>query len=101
MGDPRELEWAKKPDALKESWTARIGTHMVHGIPLTDLGLPYLKELLIANFTGADETWTCFTSEFSPGGLIDAATTEERNLAWMPATNDENEGALGSFRKLI
>jgi hypothetical protein len=32
MGDPRELEWTKKPDALKESWTARIGTHMVHGV---------------------------------------------------------------------
>jgi hypothetical protein len=32
MGYPRELEWAKKPDALKESWTARIGTHMVHGV---------------------------------------------------------------------
>ena len=56
---------------------------------------------MIAFFTGADETWTHFTSEFAPGGLIDAATTEERNLAWMPATNDENEGALGSFRKLI
>ena len=56
---------------------------------------------MIAFFTGADETWTRFTSEFVPGGLIDAATTEERNLAWMPATNDENEGALGSFRKLI
>jgi hypothetical protein len=68
---------------------------------IRDLGLPYLKELLIAFFTGADETWTRFTSEFTPGGLIDTATTEERNLAWMPATNDENEGALGSFRKLI
>jgi hypothetical protein len=32
MGDPRELEWAKKPDALKESWMARIGTHMVHRV---------------------------------------------------------------------
>ena len=68
---------------------------------IRDLNLPYLKELLIAFFTGADETWTRFTSEFAPGGLIDTATTEERNLAWMPATNDENEGALGSFRKLI
>ena len=47
------------------------------------------------------ETWSRFTSEFAPGGLIDAATTEERDLAWMPATNDENEGALGLFRKLI
>src|SRR6266545_6507378 len=55
---------------------------------IRDLGLPYLKELLIALFTGADETWTHFTSEFALGGLIDAATTEERNLAWMPATRD-------------
>jgi len=68
---------------------------------ITDLALPHLEELLVAFFTGADETWTRFTSEFVPGGLIDAATTEERELAWMPATNDENEGALGSFRKLI
>jgi hypothetical protein len=60
-----------------------------------------LEELLVAFFTGADETWTRFISEFTPDGLIDAATTEERDLAWMPATNDENEGALGSFRKLI
>jgi hypothetical protein len=68
---------------------------------IRDLDLPYLEELLVAFFTGADETWSRFTSEFSPGGLIDAATTEEHDLAWMPATNDENEGALGSFRKLI
>jgi len=68
---------------------------------IRDLDLPYLEELLVAFFTGADETWSRFTSEFSPGGLIDTATTEERDLAWMPATNDENEGALGSFRKLI
>ena len=66
-----------------------------------DLKLPYLKELLIAFFTGANETWTHFTSEFAPNHLIDGATTEERDLAWMPATNDENEGALGSFCKLI
>ena len=68
---------------------------------IKDLDLPYLEELLVAFFTGADETWTRFISEFVPGGLIDAATTEERDLAWMPATNDENEGALGSFCKLI
>ena len=65
------------------------------------LDLPYLKELLVAFFIGADETWSRFISEFAPGGLIDAATTEEQDLAWMPATKDENEGALGSFRKLI
>ena len=37
MGDPRELEWAKKPDALKESWTARIGTHVYTEFPLHSL----------------------------------------------------------------
>ncbi len=67
---------------------------------IKDFDLPYLEELLIAFFTGGDETWTCFTSEFAPGSLSDAATPEELDLAWMPATNDENEGVLGSFRKL-
>lgn len=46
-------------------------------------------------------TWKRFTSEFAPGGLIDEAIAEERNLAWMPPTNDVNEGALGSFRGLM
>jgi hypothetical protein len=43
MGDPRELEWAKKPDALKESCTARIGTHMIHGVS------PYSEFVLVSN----------------------------------------------------
>ena len=42
-----------------------------------------------------------FTSEFAPGGLIDEATVEEKEMAWMPRTNDVNEGALGSFRGLM
>ena len=58
---------------------------------------PYLKEALIAFFRGALETWKRFTSEYSPGGLIDEATQEEKDLAWMPTTNDVNEGALGQF----
>jgi hypothetical protein len=63
--------------------------------------LPYFKELLITFFAGAAETWKRFISEFAPGGLIDEATVEEKELAWMPATNDVNEGALGSFRILM
>jgi hypothetical protein len=59
--------------------------------------LPHLKQVLVAFFIGAAETWKRFTSEFAPGGLIDEATVEEKKLAWMPATNDVNEGALGSF----
>ena len=63
--------------------------------------LPHFHNLLISFFRGAAETWERFTSEFAPGGLIDEATAEEKELAWMPATNDENEGALGSFRHLM
>jgi hypothetical protein len=29
--------------------------------------------------------------------LIDQSTAKEKELAWMPATNDVNEGALGAF----
>ncbi|KAJ7700437.1 hypothetical protein B0H17DRAFT_925361, partial [Mycena rosella] len=39
-----------------------------------------------------------FSSEFAPGGLIDEASASERQLAWMPATNDANEGSLGQYR---
>ena len=60
--------------------------------------LPHLKELITAFFLGSLATWERFTSEFAPGGLIDMSTVEERDLAWMPSTNDANEGALGSFR---
>jgi hypothetical protein len=48
---------------------------------INNLDLPYLEELLAAFFTGADEKWTHFISEFAPGGLIDIATTEEQDLA--------------------
>ena len=63
--------------------------------------LPHLETLLVAFFRGALVTWKRFTSEFAPGGLIDEATAEEKDLAWMPATNDVNEGALGAFRVLM
>ena len=63
--------------------------------------LPHFRELLLAFFKGAAETWERFTSEFAPGSLIDEATVEEKELAWLPATNDENEGALGAFRVLM
>ncbi len=43
--------------------------------------LPHFHNLFIAFFQGAAETWMRFTSEFAPGGLIDEATAEERELA--------------------
>ena len=61
----------------------------------------YLKEALTAFFKGALETWKRFTLEYSPGGLIDEATQEEKDLAWMPTINDVNEGALGQFQVMM
>lgn len=63
--------------------------------------LPHLRAMLVSFFEGASTTWEHFTSEFAPGGIIDEATSEEKDLAWLPATNDENEGALGTFRQFM
>lgn len=63
--------------------------------------LPHLSEVLVAFFNGALETWKRFTTEFTPGGIIDEATDFEKDLAWMPPTNDVNEGMLGSFRQFM
>jgi hypothetical protein len=63
--------------------------------------LPYLKPLLVAFFEGALETWKRFTSEFKEGGLIDQTTSEEKEMIWMPPTNDVNEGALGALRHYL
>jgi len=62
--------------------------------------LPHFHELL-AFFNEAAQTWERFTSKFALGGLIDEATTEEKELPWLSASNDENEGALGSFWLLM
>jgi hypothetical protein len=62
-------------------------------------GLPHLKDLLVQFFKDACETWKHFTTEFRPGGVIDEATDLQKELAWIPATNDVNEGILGSYRQ--
>jgi hypothetical protein len=63
--------------------------------------LHHLKEITVAFLRGALVTWERFTAEFAPGGLIDEASADEKHLAWMPATNDVNEGALGAYRVAI
>jgi hypothetical protein len=50
--------------------------------------LPHLKEVLVALSKQAYETWTQFTLEFAPGGLIDEATAEKKDISWIPPTND-------------
>jgi DNA-binding phage protein len=63
--------------------------------------LPHIKPITLAFFRGALTTWIRFSAEFAPGGLIDACTATEKQLAWMPSTNDANEGALGAYRVMI
>ncbi|KAJ7021279.1 hypothetical protein C8F04DRAFT_973055, partial [Mycena alexandri] len=59
--------------------------------------LPHVKAITLAFFRGALTTWIRFSAEFAPGGLIDTCTATEKQLAWMPSTNDDNEGALGAY----
>ena len=60
--------------------------------------IPHFPHLLKAFLQGALTTWTRFSSEFASGGAIDLATPAERRQAWVPATNDANEGSLGTYR---
>lgn len=60
--------------------------------------LPKLEALFRAFLTGALSAWERFSSEFNDDGIIAALTEAEKEAAWMPATNDANEGVLGSLR---
>ncbi|KAF8221462.1 hypothetical protein L208DRAFT_1531982, partial [Tricholoma matsutake] len=61
--------------------------------------LPHLEPCLIAFFKGALETWDCFSSEFADGKAISQLSEAEKNPVFIPATNDHNEGALGSVQQ--
>lgn len=60
--------------------------------------LPHIEGALSAFFRGAAETWSRFSEEFDPRGAIALLSTDERHRAFMNATNDHNEGALGAYR---
>nr|GAT43094.1 predicted protein [Mycena chlorophos] len=63
--------------------------------------LPHLKAITLAFFRGALATWTRFSAEFAPGGPVEDLTAAEKLSAWMPTTNDANEGLLGSYRVML
>ncbi|KAF8156818.1 hypothetical protein B0H34DRAFT_617022, partial [Crassisporium funariophilum] len=60
--------------------------------------LPDLEMSISAMFAGCAKGWQQFTKEFAPGGPIDSLTPEQRRRMFIPATNDHNEGGLGSTR---
>ncbi|KIJ05843.1 hypothetical protein PAXINDRAFT_23055, partial [Paxillus involutus ATCC 200175] len=77
----------RDPDALAQVHELQHSGNMPH---LWAALQGYLKNTLT--------TWERFTEEYKEGGTIDTATSAEREAAWMPSTNDANEGALGSLR---
>ncbi|KAJ7213194.1 hypothetical protein GGX14DRAFT_519404 [Mycena pura] len=76
-------------------------THAMAAVFKMIPSLPHVKEVTLAFFRGSLATWTRFSAEFAPGGIIDTCSAEEKELAWMPSTNDANEGALGAYRVAI
>ncbi|KAJ7347033.1 hypothetical protein DFH08DRAFT_809785 [Mycena albidolilacea] len=59
--------------------------------------LPHIKKMSLAFFHRALVTWVCFSVEFAPSSLIDLCTATEHQQAWMPLTNNTNEGCLGGY----
>ncbi|ESK81597.1 hypothetical protein Moror_11130 [Moniliophthora roreri MCA 2997] len=63
--------------------------------------LPHLSSCFVAFLKGALTTWEHFTLEFKADGIIAKASAEEKKLAFMPATNDANEGTLRMWQKWV
>ena len=85
-------------DVFGQKWHRPDAFETVHKLSPQ---LPHLQPVLVAFFKGDLITFERFTSEFAPGSPIDLASATEKELAWMPPTNDVNEGALGSYRLYI
>lgn len=60
--------------------------------------LPHVRDGLVEFLIGALETWERFSAEFRPDGAIAQLSENQQSKVFMAATNDANEGALGSFR---
>ncbi|PCH35890.1 hypothetical protein WOLCODRAFT_38477, partial [Wolfiporia cocos MD-104 SS10] len=71
---------------------------VIYTIHQMQLKLPHLSRLLAEFCKGALATWERFSTEFAAGGVIDNLSSADRKKAWVRATNNDNEGALGSYR---
>lgn len=78
-------------------WRTSKSMAEIHTIAPT---LPHLEPLLVAYLAGVRETFKRFGDEFEKGGAAQSATADERESAWMPGTNDVNEGALGRIVRI-
>ncbi|KAI5897896.1 uncharacterized protein SCHCODRAFT_02684172 [Schizophyllum commune H4-8] len=61
--------------------------------------LEHAEKVTAAFLQAAVVTFERFAAEFADGGKIASLTVEDRQKLWIPATNDVNEGALGTYRQ--
>ncbi|KAF7318204.1 hypothetical protein HMN09_00328700 [Mycena chlorophos] len=62
-------------------------------------GMPHLAGLIVSWCEHTLPKWDEFTTEFVENGPIAVLSEEERRLAWMRASNCENEGQLGLSKR--
>lgn len=89
---------ADEAEFLKcKTWRKSRAVTAIHSMTIN---LPHIRPLLIAFLTGALDTWIRFCEEYTEGGTVDGMTVSERESAWMPSTNDVNEGTLGKVVRI-
>jgi hypothetical protein len=96
------------PDLLLDTETWNLEGHLIgmeweeprvfKALKKEKKNLLCLQEMLMSFCAGAREKWTNFSIEFAADGVISSMDKEEKHRAFMPTTNDANEGMLGRWR---
>jgi hypothetical protein len=75
--------------------------HVLQAVAMRSSNLPHLKTMVVAFFKSAQKKWVEFTQEFDSNEKIASMSPVQRRRAFLHATNDRNEGALGRLRVLL
>ena len=87
----------KAADATLEG-SEWMESHMFSVVTNESKNLLHLHKVLVEFLKAAHTTWERFISKFVKGGQVKSLTPHEMILAFMPPTNDANEGILGMWR---
>ncbi|KAJ7362786.1 hypothetical protein DFH08DRAFT_799807 [Mycena albidolilacea] len=74
-----------------------ISPGLLDAVRQADGELPYLREIITTLFKGCAQSWCQFTSELVCRGPINNLPDSLWRLVGISATNDANEGSLGSM----
>ncbi|KAJ7437330.1 hypothetical protein FB451DRAFT_1416903 [Mycena latifolia] len=92
------LDPTTPPDELTIDGKPFLDEFLLASIKQLRPDLPNLFLIISQMFSGCETGWIIFTPEFHIGGTFDSLTPEQRLILHIPATNDPNEGILGTFR---